>query len=533
MEPGDPQEQHRSTEAPDTPPVQSRRDTEADRERRVQALRALAQHAGTHATAVDSSLQAPGPRQKRERWTRPGSPLHRMTWFVAAVLVLALVSAAVLVFVPRLLSPEPRPASAVISIDATAHSLGCQQDVAWSPNGSFVAVLGYDANCPQNANPAYETGQMGIYDAKTGKLVRSLQLDSLILRTHRVSLGGTVTGADGSQFNPYISYQGVVWSPSGQQLAFPFVVLQQYYTFQVPNDAPQVQPLSPSTQAGVLLTNMASTTSQVLLAPYSLPPSGYGPSQEWNVVTGKLVAAALTLPPALSYEWGNNGTLLPLQPLSTSTAAPAVAAPAVPAPVGNPIGGKTFSIWQPGLASQGNYLTPLPNTGTGPTALTNYVAGLNLWYSKFAVWSPDGQYLITPAYYGGRMVLPGQPTPSSHDLQVTGQETAPLFPPHDSALQTVYAATMYVSAAWRSDGKELATVSYHVTNGGKTLTASLTVWDCTTGKELRSLSVAAGGVTSIIIDGVPSEMLRWSPDGSQLLYFDPSLNGQVTIWHVR
>ena len=51
-----------------------------------------------------------------------------------------------------------------------------------------MAVLGYDANCPQNANPAYETGQMGIYDAKTGKLVRSLQLDSLILRTHRVSL---------------------------------------------------------------------------------------------------------------------------------------------------------------------------------------------------------------------------------------------------------------------------------------------------------------------------------------------------------
>ena len=65
------------------------------------------------------------------------------------------------------------------------------------------------------------------------------------------------------------------------------------------------------------------------------------------------------------------------------------------------------------------------------------------------------------------MVLPGQPTPSSHDLQVTGQETAPLFPPHDSALQTVYAATMYVSAAWRSDGKELATVSCCVTNGGR------------------------------------------------------------------
>ena len=61
-------------------------------------------------------------------------------------------------------------------------------------------------------------------------------------------------------------------------------------------------------------------------------------------MTGKLVAAALTLPPALSYEWETDGTLLPLQPLSTSTAAPAVAAPAVPAPVGNPIGGKTFSI---------------------------------------------------------------------------------------------------------------------------------------------------------------------------------------------
>jgi Tol biopolymer transport system component len=130
------------------------------------------------------------------------------------------------------------------------------------------------------------------------------------------------------------------------------------------------------------------------------------------------------------------------------------------------------------------------------------------------------------------MVLPGHPTPSANDLRVTGQANTPLFPPHDPALQTLYAATMPVSAAWRPDGNELATVSFHVTNSGTTLTASLNVWDCTTGKELRSLSVFAGGMTSVIAEGVPGETLRWSPEGSDLLFFDPSLSGQVTIWHV-
>jgi hypothetical protein len=108
MEPGDPQEQRHSGEAPNTPPVQSQRDSEADRERRVHALSELAHQASTHATAADSSSPAPISRQTRERRTRAGSLRHRTPWFVGEVLVLTLASTAVLI-VPHLLSPATRP----------------------------------------------------------------------------------------------------------------------------------------------------------------------------------------------------------------------------------------------------------------------------------------------------------------------------------------------------------------------------------------------------------------------------------------
>jgi hypothetical protein len=70
----------------------------------------------------------------------------------------------------------------------------------------------------------------------------------------------------------------------------------------------------------------------------------------------------------------------------------------------------------------------------------------------------------------------------------------------------------------------VATLSFHGTNGGNTVTAQVTLWDCTSGKELKSFTAktAAGALAD--------QFMRWSPDGSHMLYLDPNLDGLVTIW---
>ena len=421
------------------------------------------------------------------------------------------------ILVPRFLTTPPRPASPVVTIDSGADGLACDQDASWSPTGNEVAVLGYETPCPNTESvQLYEPGQVMIYSAQTGKLVTSFALDPLILRTAHLALGQPIAIGNDTQFAPYIQYQAVLWSPTGEQLAFPFIVLQHPYNFLQPNFQQQVQVPLP-TQAGVLLTTLGGTTPKVYLAPYTLPRTGQAPGMEWDLQTGKLLAGALSLPPALSYSWGPNGALLPLQPLNSTTPPPAAAPPAA---VGDPIGGTSFTIWQPGVASQGYYLNPTQGTSEAPPT---FVPGLYLWYSNFAVWSPDGRYLMTPAYYGGRMVLPRQSSTSSHDLQATGQEQAPIFPPHDHVLQTLYTATIYMPVTWRPDGKVLAALSFHSTSGGNTSNALVTLWDCTSGKALRSFTVKNSG------GGPAPFFLRWSPDGSHLFLLDTNL-GLVTIW---
>ena len=344
MGPGNPHNQHTLGQRSGSQRPESTLEEEEERVRRRRALSELAHHSGS-APSDASTAVASVSRGSSEHPTgfRPSRP----RWFFAALAVLALASVAALLL-PRLLTPAQRHASLVITIDPGPANLGCAEDAAWSPNGDFIAVLGYQTICP-NTDPAqmYESGQANVYNAKTGKLVTSLLLDPPILHTHKVTLAPVV--ASGA-LTPIIGYQCVVWSPDGKQLAFPFVVLQQPYTFPVPAEASQPVSFSPPTQAGVLLINLPGTASQVDVAPYAVSKTALAPSMEWNVQTGKLVSAALILPPALSYKWANNGTLLPRQRLNTSTAPAAVSLAAV----GNPIGGKTFThlaarSGQPGL----------------------------------------------------------------------------------------------------------------------------------------------------------------------------------------
>ena len=281
------------------------------------------------------SRRVPDSVATSERRTASRTSSRGRWWFAAAV-ALAIVLIAALVL-SRLLAPAPRRASPAVSIDPGTAHLGCADDAAWSPNGDFIAVLGYQTNCPNTDSARmYESGQVTVYNAKTGKRVATLILDPLIVKTHKITLGQPVT-IDGNVFAPFIGYEAVLWSPDGSQLALPFVVLQQPYAFPVPNSPPQAESGSPLTQAGVLLTNLSGTAVSVLVANYSLPQTGPVLPMEWNVRTGTLVSSSLHLSPSLSYAWGDGGALLPRQPLNSISASPAAAPPG---PVGNPSAAK-------------------------------------------------------------------------------------------------------------------------------------------------------------------------------------------------
>jgi hypothetical protein len=58
--------------------------------------------------------------------------------------------------------------------------LACLVDTAWSPNGNFIAVLGYIQGCPRSD---FVPAQVNIYDANSSKLIAHWTPDYPVMRT--------------------------------------------------------------------------------------------------------------------------------------------------------------------------------------------------------------------------------------------------------------------------------------------------------------------------------------------------------------
>jgi len=485
---------------------------------------------------------------RTQRWRRP------WLWGLLVALVCAVVVGSILI--PPLFSHTAAPVAGPVSITPFANDLACPVDVVWSPDGKLVAIAGYRFACPNDGPDAFlAVGQVDMYTAATGRLFATLHPDTLITNSHTAVVTQALQQQTQDQsFAPVIAYTALAWSPDGRQLALPFVVLESRYApFPTPaNPAPSVLSSSPAAlyaagvTTGVLLTDVDGMHTSVMGAKYhpvlaaasathAYQAQGlYGPSVEWNLHSGAPVTTSLNLTPALAYQWGAQGQLTPETPLTTQTAPTSSSG----GPVGNPIGGANFTIWQPGSGLQGQLPAPPTSVGTPQSAIL--VPGLFLWDASFLVWSPDGQYLITPTYYGGRVVIAGQAAPSAQALAATGQTQTPLLPPRDSALQYLYSQSSFLpSLAWRPDGQTLASFSFGRSQGAAE--DVLTLYDTHSSAKRMTLIVKNTadysprdgfyGLGSQTDHGV---FLRWSPDGSHLLLFDINRgsNSVITIWHV-
>lgn len=551
MEPRDPGTRPTPDE-PSAPPESAATWEEGDRERRLRALRELAHQqlsatsaarpaqaspagpASTSATPPAASSARPAaPSLAPSRSRRRRQPL----WLGGALALLAavVVIAGVVIIRGRSAPTVAKAVGPTLSINPANDVIACPVDAEWSPNSAYIAMLGYRSQCPGAGEAPSVSGQLNIYDAASGQLVTSAPLDQQILSQAAKTIAAALPSA--TIFSPYIDYTGLLWSPDSSSLEATFAILNLAYTFPAPNAyyTANATPQPTPAVAGVWISGHLGPgpsfgAGRTLATPFTLGTDPLlRPAIEWDLSQNRLVSANVSLPPALGYAWGSNGALFERDPVAPDQAPAPIRTPQI----STPDGGAYFTIWQPAELEQGQIFTQTSTAGQPPEIQGKPVPNLYLWYSNFPILSPDGRYLITPATYGGRLIIPGQPEVPLSALKTTGQDQAALLPFHDTAQQHLFPQQTGATLAWRADGDVLAALVGPAQRG-----AHINLYSCASGKLLRSISVPPQANSeaelslSFLGPSANNIYLRWSPDGAHLLLYNPYGDTKIDVWSI-
>ncbi|HEU5347688.1 MAG TPA: hypothetical protein VFU63_03650 [Ktedonobacterales bacterium] len=495
---------------------------EEDRKRRQQALRSLAQNDASRDT-TDASTVTPSDATS----TFALSSRRRPWWTGALILALCTVALASLgyfaIFRPTGARPTATPTPVVASI--RENNLTCMKAMAVSPDGASVAILGYQRDCP-SANPqgyAYHPGQVNIYSTKTSNHIASIQPDDIIAKALHPQTPPDVQPASrkADTSHAVIRYDEIFWSPDNTQLAISFAL--SVYSDVTPQAGAQT-----STVYGVLLTDVHGTHTRVLaqtLGPFTVYTGA------WNITTGAYIPIPAgvdqgqwtPVPPALSYTWDSTDTLVAQgQKLSHTTVPPT---PEV-GPLGDPIGGQSFTTWQPAQ------IQPIVDTTTDiPSAIPNaYIFG-----ADFPAWSPDSTRLFLNVNMNISEVLTAQGNGADNLGRSAVQMS--LLPMRDKGLAAAIAdlkptvnpagSPQVMDAAWRFDGRVVAAsiLTSSTRDRASAGPAQVRLYDCASGRLLGTLQ----GQPLSNTQQAGALYLRWTPDGSHLLLLDTG-NGKLTIW---
>lgn len=453
------------------------------------------------------------------------SPRQRFWRLASAIGVVALVLLVLVLDVSGRLNPQqflPKPPPPLI-LRPRAQGMRCLLDAAWSPRSTRIALLGsqYDVACP-DFSPGRHAGLVTVYNAGSGKVLAALHPDDAVvpaIQAFAQRVAPTATTPAATQVAPEIVYQHVLWSADGKRLALTFSVdpnaigLHLYLPDGDPVDL-----------FGVVLLDANGAHPRVLMhseGTYEQVPF------EWDLQAGATLAAPASpyptfgvLPPAVAYRWQPDGSLATDTLLSTD------APPPVPplGAVGNPDGGSSFTIWQPGLVTGVAELSP--------NGLLTNLPGVYTLSAAFVAWSPDGRYLLDVIIPEGLLELPTTPPPTQDQLNAYGVAGVLFLPLRDAGLAQALRALNPInrvgtSLAWRPDGRVLA--AYAPEN--VFAPHPLIIYDCATGRQLAALLPPAVSETSrnTSLIGQSTILLRWSPDGTHLLLFALAL-GQVVVW---
>ncbi len=502
------------------------------RRRRLEALSSLAQQGQS---AKQEPVRSPSPqasantpavvRPPRTSLAPPRSARRQPLLVIGGVLLAIIVIAGIVL---HQINTAPQQPAAPVSIAPSLGAQTCIRDIAWSPDGKQIAVLGYRDQCGIDFPSGYEyhPGVIHIYDAATGQLVHTILPDDAIAATPGFPAPGPVTrqGTGPNVNKTVIDYGALAWSPNGKQLAISFFVNRWKDTNG--DELPGV--------TGIALMNPDGTNERAILSQQT-SVTDYTPLGV-NVTSGKSFLLPpnpqsglyFSLAPGMSYTWSAGGTLTPNGSLTGATAPNT--------PVGNPDGGTSFTIWQPGAIV-------LQTVGFVNNQTVTVSPGAYTWGSAFLAWSPDGEYLISEVTSRGLVQPAGKPAPTADGLKALMFDQAPTIAIRDAAMQQVALSLQpdasnnrepAVDLAWRPDGRYLAALPEQNSNGGNgsnggNASAPITLYATANGtivEHLQPLANAQIGANDFI---QTNNVLRWSPDGSHLLCYS-SVLGTITIW---
>ena len=495
------------------PPLE---DAEAERQRRIDVLRGLAEHtapaphanAPARASATPAPARAPRPSLAPPSHRGRGVRQTRNRWMIGIAAVLCVVVIAVVAFT-RLIQPRAHVSTAPthtgpVVIRPVLDKIGCPQDAAWSPDGTRVAVFG--DNCG-----ASDT-MLNVYDVASGKLSAQTDLTTITRQAMQ-----SYAPSQPVQLLPV--FRPALWTKD--YLFIPFWVLD-------PNAATQADAIPAEGLLGFNAGGVAPLAAAVgIIANHSGP----GAFVRWDMngftsLFTTTFAAALTgpapdhtlfssFPPSLVYDLRTHGPS-PMIPLSYDMPPPSDPG----GPVGVSTGDNQITIWQPGTLT---YLSTIPDTFTP--------ASIVLFDTTFDAVQPP-PFLFTGVTFEGRLVPPNQPAPDSHALAATGL-LAPWLPIRDTALAEVLndvenSAGQGVgpaAVAWRPDGTRLAYQAGIAIGAGGARAHDVRIYDCHTGQVLVTLTppIPPGTQTRA------TNLLRWSPDGTRLLLLD-RITATIVVW---
>jgi hypothetical protein len=403
----------------------------------------------------------------------------------------------------------------------------CLRGAAWSPNGSEIAVLGYRDHCANDfpSNYDYEPGVLHIYSSSTGRLIQTILPDAAVQALPGAPTPGNVqpesNGSDVSKTVLY--YLQVLWSPNGKQLALTFYISRW-----------SGQTLLPGYD-GLVLVNADGTHERAAL--YRETGQQYG-GLRWDTTSMSFLVlpdqshygSLLSVAPGTRYTWSADGRLVPSGSLAAASSSST-------GPVGNPDGGSSFTIWQPGsvlLSTQA-----FVNNQT-----VSISPGVYSWGTTFVAWSPDGRYLINPLSLVALLHPAGQPHPTAAELRALGWEETPSLAIPGPAFQQLLNSLPRLAAlgrqaqvdmAWSPNGRILAAIP----DVGPTDAANLynpninvprvTLYDSVTGNLLETLPTLPSSNAPANSSISSSSFLQWSADGSHLLVFNDQLD-TITVW---
>lgn len=448
---------------------------------------------------------------------RPPRSLRSRSWRVALAVILGVaVAGGALSYYALRRSTQPAVSTIhPLLIQTAQNGIACPQDVAWSPSGTMIAVLGYQQHCPNTAaqSSTYPPGQVDIYSAATGtRIAQILPYDPIAQNLHLTS--PMATSVAHSTSHQITQYGHVLWSSDGKLLAISFSVTSEM------NSAGNLSLVTD----GVLLTDVAGTFSRTLFHSRS-PFEVY--SGEWNLTTGAYLPIPIDVepyswypvPPAMSYAWDSDGSLAVQGQLLSLISIPSTSPLG---PIGNPDGDSSFTVWQPAI------ITPI--VGTGGNTSINYLYG-----AHFPAWSPDGSHLILDVDVFDLLVTDRSRLPSAANLASQRIAARALLPARDKGLTQILAdasrtmpgSTGSIQVLWRPDGRIVATPLQPSFSPRDPASAApeVRLYDCATGQLLSTLREPIQPTSQ---ESTPV-YVRWSPDGSHLLLLD-SEYGTLALW---